>query len=166
MTGRACTICIHPARAQIDARLLSGHTHAALSKEYQLSDDAIGRHSRRHLSAALASTAEAAQSVETGAGDLLGDMIGLRGRLMRQLSRAEKKQDVRAVVLCAREACRVSELIGRLSGQIAPDGTQVTIRIGDQGAASVRERILGKLVALAGLEPAPAGRIIDADLAE
>jgi hypothetical protein len=59
----------------------------------------------------------------------------------------------RAVVLLARELCRVSENIGRLTGEIGPGGAvNVGVHIGGAPANvdAVRSRILGKMAALSG----------------
>lgn len=149
--GRACSVCIHPARAAIDAALISGQNHGSLSREHKLSPDAISRHARRHVSAAEANAAPAIVG-EAGPVDVLTDMTALRSRLLKQMRKAELEHDTRACVLIARELCRVSEIIGRISGQLKPDGTlvQVGIQVGAGNFEAVRSRVLGKLAALAG----------------
>ncbi len=78
-------------------------------------------------------------------------MTALRIRLLRQMTKAEKGHDARAVVLIARETIRVSEIIGRLSGQIGPAGALVQAGVFSNGSTeTVRERVLSKLAALAG----------------
>jgi hypothetical protein len=159
MVGRACTICSNRRRVEIDAALLSGRKHAEIAREHEVSNDAISRHARKHLSATMANEADSIPVTGSGDIDLLGDMISLRGRLMRQLGKAERQRDPRTIVLIAREAVRISEIIGRLNGQIDASGLRISITAGPRGSIDIRTRILEKLAALSG--PEIDGRVIE-----
>lgn len=47
--GRACTVCTHPKRRDIDEALVSGREFAPLARKYGLSGDAMRRHFHGHL---------------------------------------------------------------------------------------------------------------------
>jgi hypothetical protein len=51
---RICTICIHPARAVIDEKLITGLSIRAISGQYGLRKSAVHRHRSSHLPARLA----------------------------------------------------------------------------------------------------------------
>lgn len=49
MAGRPCTVCIHPDRAQIDARLVAGESRRALAREFGVHHSAMDRHYANHV---------------------------------------------------------------------------------------------------------------------
>jgi hypothetical protein len=155
-SGRQCSVCAHKHLAAINAELVAGRAQRQVADQYGLSHDAIQRHRMRHLTADMPD-----QPVVLAPGDLdlIGGVSALRGRLMAILKRAEGKRDLRAALLATREASRLLELHGRLTGEIDSSGVKIVVQGG--GSTDVRERILGKLAALAGESAAPAGRIID-----
>ena len=148
MVGRACTICINKRRAEIDAGLLSGRAHADLAREFGISNDAISRHARRHVSAFAAAGADQSLVPACGEVDLESSVRDLRVRLLRLLRRAEQKHDLRSALLAIRAAARLLELSGRLSGELDAGGVRVLINAGGGGSDVVRHRILQKLRAL------------------
>jgi hypothetical protein len=49
MMPRLCKICTHPARDEINRRLIAGDSQKAISGDYGMSGHSVSRHSRRHL---------------------------------------------------------------------------------------------------------------------
>ena len=152
-TGRACTICIHPSRAAIDAGLLVGRSHAELSRDYKLSDDALGRHARRHVSVAAAGQHVGSPVPDPdGPLDVVAGIISLHGRVLALLKKAEAARNFAGALGAIKTAAALLETHARITGQIAPDGTRVAIQVNaaGPGPVAIRERILEKLAALAG----------------
>ena len=47
--GRNCTVCIHPARSDIDAALETGQPFREIAATYSISKSALNRHWRAHV---------------------------------------------------------------------------------------------------------------------
>ena len=152
-TGRACTICIHPSRTAIDAGLLAGRSHADLSRDYKLSDDALGRHARRHVSIAAAGQHVGSPVPDPdGPLDVVAGLVSLQGRVLALLKKAEAARNFAGALGAIKMAAGLLETHARITGQIAPDG-RIAIQINNTtgpGPVAIRERILEKLAALAG----------------
>jgi hypothetical protein len=114
------------------------------------------------LSAAAEQLTEARQAhaAERTAVDLLGSVATLQARLMALLRRAERSRNLRTALLAVREAARLLELHGRLSGQLDASGCiAIQVNAGrSANADTIRERVMAKLQALS--VPPP---MIDAD---
>jgi hypothetical protein len=50
-----CTICIHPARPQIDLTIATGLSKRAIARRFEVSPDALWRHNQAHLTAEMRS---------------------------------------------------------------------------------------------------------------
>ena len=59
MSPRACTVCIHPEREDIDKALVEGIAFPALIAQYRVSKDALSRHKHNHLPKTLAKARDA-----------------------------------------------------------------------------------------------------------
>jgi hypothetical protein len=95
--GPACTVCRHPQRGAVELCLLRGVPARTIARRFALSRDAVGRHRRNHLAAALDQALKNRRpDVDTDGlrelerTDLLGHLVGLRTRLFIQLDAAEK----------------------------------------------------------------------------
>jgi hypothetical protein len=64
---RKCSVCAHPERDTIDKAILAEGILRALARQYGLSRDALERHKKDHIAAALAKTA-AAQALTNAEG--------------------------------------------------------------------------------------------------
>ena len=51
--GLRCTICIHPARPQIDLAIATGLSKRAIAQRFEVSPDAVWRHHQTHLTAEM-----------------------------------------------------------------------------------------------------------------
>jgi hypothetical protein len=153
--GRHCTICGHRNRPAIDQALLTGRSQSSIASEFTLSRDALSRHYLRHVSVEAADgSAPPASETADGPVDLVGSVASLQARVMALLKKAERDRDLRGALAAVREAAGLLMLLGKMTGVIAPDGTRVQINLGG-GSANIKARILQKLAALAGPEPAP-----------
>ena len=55
---RTCTICTHEQRREIDRAVLSGESYRGIARHFAVSEDAIERHKKAHLSAQVVKAAE------------------------------------------------------------------------------------------------------------
>ncbi len=99
---RACTVCIHPERAAIDAALVAGGSLRDIAGQFTLSKSSLERHKADHLPALLVKAA--ATSETERAGDLLAEARALKARTMKILDRAERVGDLRVALQAIREA--------------------------------------------------------------
>lgn len=152
--GRACSVCGHKDRTIIDGQLLAGQKHADIARTHNLSNDAVSRHARRHVSFAIATRADADRNVlgDRGSVDLLASTDGLHDRLMRLLRRAEVAKDHRTTLLAIKEARGLLELRGRLTGEIDSSGVRIAVVSNSSPAnvEAIRQRVLDKMAALSG----------------
>lgn len=133
-----CTICGHQSRVEIDAALLTGALSVrAIAHQYSISRDALMRHSASHLAP---QTAEVQRAIER---DVLAEVERLIGRVEAVLTRAERKQDDRLLLLAAREVRSTLELLARLRGELS-DAPTVNILVAPEWLA-VRTALLAAL---------------------
>ncbi len=151
--GRRCSICGHEQVAAINAALAEGQQALGIAIEYKVSPDALSRHRINHLPHAALGESPAQVLLGEGSTDLLGRLADLQARVLVLLRRAERARDLRGSLACVHEATGLLTLHGRLSGLIRPDGAVVNVGVltgsDDRNVAATRERIAGKLAALA-----------------
>ncbi len=119
--ARTCTICSHPQREAIDQALVAGGAMRPLAALYRVSPDAIERHAAAHLPQALSKAQDAAEVAH--ADDLLGQLKDLQGRTLSILTQAEEAQDLRTALQGVAQARGNLELLAKLAGQLAQEGT-------------------------------------------
>ncbi len=86
------------------------------------------------------------------AGDILSGVADLQTKVLSLLRRAEKARNFTAALGAIREAARLLELHGRLTGQISPDGARVAVQINGAGGRSteqIRADVMNMLTAMA-----------------
>lgn len=129
---RACTICTHDHKLEIDSALVSGKPLDSIAHRFAVSRFALARHrDNGHVPAALLK----AQAVEevADAGDLLAQVQRLHARTLSILSDAERRGDQRTALAAVREARGNLELVAKLYALLAVSGAgQTTIRIIDE----------------------------------
>lgn len=128
---RVCTVCSHPARADIDRALARGGGSvnlAALGREHHLDRNALRRHAETHLPALLVRFAEEDAAVSVAG--IRSEMRGLYDRALDLLADAEagvvvgtdkegnpiRKRSVTSVVKALREVRGVLMDLHRLAG--------------------------------------------------
>lgn len=158
--GKPCSICANLRVGAINTALVAGQQLVEVARDFSVSVDALYRHRLKHLQPLLETDEPAGLRVMLdGSTDLMGAVAGLQTKLMTILRRAERAKDLRTSLACIREGLKALEMIGRMTGAIAADGTRVTVQIKPAGGQdSVRDRILMKLTALAA--PAIEGAVI------
>jgi hypothetical protein len=141
---RTCTICLHEARAEIDAALLKGETLRDLARRHETSKDALSRH-REHLPNKLLKARDAEEV--TQADTLLEQVRSLQTRALSILDRADEAGDLRTALGAIREARSNLELLGKLAGELQQEGT-VNVTVSPEWAAL-------RAVVIAALRPYP-----------
>ena len=114
--ARTCTVCIHPAREEIDKALLDGGPYRRIAGRFGASPSAVYRHKKDHLPKALIKAAEV-REVQHG-DDLLDQLRGLQERAVRILGQAEAAGDLRTALAAVREARGCLELLGKATGPV------------------------------------------------
>lgn len=122
---RACTICTHPQRAEIDAALLAEEPLRIIAQRTGTSATALHRH-KEHLPRFLVKAAEAAEVAQ--ADSLLEQVRSLQTRALSILDRADEAGDLRTALGAIREARSTLELLAKLSGELQQEGT-VTLNL-------------------------------------
>jgi hypothetical protein len=142
-------VCAHPARLEIDATLAAGEAFRGIARRFAVSPDAVERHAKAHLPAAMTRASEAA-AVAHG-DDLLAQVRELQGRALGILDKAEGCGKLTAALGAIREARGCIELLGKLAGALN-DGTTVNVLVSVEWHSTRR-------TLLAALAPFPEARI-------
>jgi hypothetical protein len=114
--ARPCTICTHPEREAIDARLVEGESFRNIVERYDVSLGAVNRHNASHIPEALARAAEASEVAH--ADNLLDQVRRLQASTLNILRKAEKAEEYRTALMAIREARGNLELLARLMGEL------------------------------------------------
>jgi DNA-binding transcriptional ArsR family regulator len=118
---RTCTICTHAARENIDSSLVRRIPYRDISKRFDVSESALSRHLNEHLSTYVQ---QALSEYATSKGIKVLDRLGATlERLDGFLDKAEEKEDAREFVTVAAELRKELELIAKLQGELAQEGT-------------------------------------------
>jgi hypothetical protein len=119
--GRACSVCSHPALDNIDAALIRRRPYREIAGRFGVSDSALSRHLNEHLAADVQKAlSERATSKGVKVMDRLAGMID---RLDGFLDRAEEDKDGPEFRATAAELRKQLELIAKLQGELAQEGT-------------------------------------------
>ena len=145
---RACTICSHDLRHEINVALAQREEpYRHIASHYGVSTGALQRHSKDHLPKLLV---EASQAVEVAKGEeLLARVEELRGEAMGVLAAAKEEHDHRTVLAAIDRASRQLELLARLLGELQEN--QINIHLHPEWL-----ELRGVIVTA--LEPHPAAR--------
>jgi len=153
--ARACSVCNHPDRTAIDARLVTGASFRDVARQYGLGKDAVGRHRGAHVSAALIRVAERreARRAEQGPQTALDRLEDLYGRAVTVLQRAEDAGNTAQQLGAIREARGLVETIARVTGELRESPA---IAVNVLASPEIAE-LTGAL--MASLQPYPEARI-------
>jgi hypothetical protein len=157
--GRACTICHHEARADIDDALVSGVPLRRIAATWPpVTMTSLQRHKQNHVSRAL--TAVHAERVEQGAATLLDRVEHLITRTERLLEAAEGEGRVSTALAAVRELRSLLELLGKASGEL-DDRPQVTVNLlASPEWLAVRDALFGALATYPEARSLVAGRLL------
>jgi hypothetical protein len=120
-----------------------------IAERYSVSKTALHRHKESHLPADLVKAREAREIAK--ADSLLDQVIELRDKALSILAKAEQAGDLRTALQGVREAKGCLELLAKLQGELAQEGT-VNITISPQWLSL-------RTVILQALEPYPEARL-------
>jgi hypothetical protein len=112
---RACTVCCHKSRRQIERELLTGRPYRSVAKQFAAAPDAVFRH-KRHLPRTLVKAEEAKQVAQ--AESLIEQLKVLNEKARDLAAKAEASGDYRTALLAVRELVRIVELCARLTGEL------------------------------------------------
>jgi hypothetical protein len=153
--SRPCSVCVHPARSSIDSALIRRVSYRHLAGRYSLSESAISRHLNDHV-------AEYVQKALSQYGDdkgvkVLAKLSSMIDRLDAFLDKAEGAGDALEFRAVAAEWRKQLELIAKLQGELAQEGTvtiinnpewvelRTAILVALEPHPEVRESVLGAL---------------------
>jgi hypothetical protein len=114
-----CTICRHPERAAIERALVRQIPLRKIASDVRTSIATLQRH-KAHVPAKLA-TAEAASKIAE-AGSLLKKLEEVIEDARRITGRAERKGNYQAALAGLRTITNSLELLGRVTGELRPEG--------------------------------------------
>jgi hypothetical protein len=155
--ARACTVCAHPRRQEIDARLVAGTPLREISALFRgISEDALFRHRSDHIPAALAKAQDAADVAHADA--LLAQVRGLQARALAILDAAEQGGQLMAALAAIREARACLELLAKLLGEL-DERPQLNVILTPQWA-QVRAALLVALGPYPDAKTAVAGALV------
>ena len=90
--ARQCSICTHPQRDEIDAKIVFGEPYRKLAEEYGISEPAISRH-KKHISSAVVDAER--QKAVSGTAKMLKELSRGFDSLARAADKAEADGDFR-----------------------------------------------------------------------
>jgi len=118
---KPCPVCVHPERQSLERAILEGANLREVAKQYELSYWALDRHKRGHIPAGLLKAQEAQEVAN--ADSLLAQVRHLQGKALELLGKAEAAGDLRTALQGVREAKGCLELLAKLEGELAQEGT-------------------------------------------
>ncbi len=113
---RACTVCTHPKRDEIDAALVAGVALRNIAKRFDTSPTAVFRHKGEHLPAKLVMAEKASEVAQ--ADGLIEQLQDLQRRAHTILDKAEEAGELRVALSAIREARGNLELLAKLLGEL------------------------------------------------
>jgi hypothetical protein len=118
---RVCTICSHPAKENIDSSLVRRVPYRDISIRFGVSKDALSRHLNDHLTEYV-QQALSKYGTEKGV-KVLDKLSAMIDRLDAFLANAEDAGDALEFRAIAAEWRKQLELIAKLQGELAQEGT-------------------------------------------
>jgi hypothetical protein len=113
LVGRSCTICRHGEHHAINVALVSREPYRDIARHYDVSKDALKRHSEEHIPQLLVQARDAVEVAE--ADDLLAELRDEKADIQRLKGLAEADQDYRTALLAVDKALRALELQAKVA---------------------------------------------------
>jgi len=114
--GATCSICGHVERDGIDRDIVAGVSQRTIARQWCVSRDAVQRHAKHHISAALAAMqVERERTEKTTALARVEDAIG---RVERVLDAAETEGKSGAMLSAVAQLRPLIELLAKLTGEL------------------------------------------------
>jgi hypothetical protein len=146
--SRACTICQHSRRPDIDRALATGESIRGIAGRFGVPRTNLTRHS----SHAVVAAAEAVREAEHGL-ELWKQLHAINAVCLTVLQQAQRSGDGRLALLAVDRVHRQLELSARLLGQLNDPAAATTVSVTLQSEwPMLRQRIVGAL------EPFPDAR--------
>jgi hypothetical protein len=149
--GRACSICQHTKRSEIDRALIGGEPQAEIADRFRLAQSSLSRHLHNHLAPRLANSLGRYEDLDVKR--LRAWMTGLIDEAALGMLRSRKENDPANHRAYMGEFRKALELQARLGGIIG-DGARVQIEVDARKQlaviGSLSEQELRALVAAAG----------------
>ena len=118
---KQCPVCVHPLRQEIEKALLGSETLPEIAQRFSLPKWSLYRHKQRHLPATLVKAQEAQEVAR--ADSLLDQLKQLQQKALELLGKAEAAGDLRTALQGVREAKGCLELLAKLQGELAQEGS-------------------------------------------
>ena len=118
---RTCTICAHDEHHAINVALVSGGGNRRIATHYGLSEATIRHHRAEHIPQLLVKAYEASEAAK--ADELLARVQAMTERLEAWIDRAKRSHDYKEVRAFAGEWRQQIELLAKLAGRLAQEGT-------------------------------------------
>jgi len=118
---KQCPVCVHNERQEIEKTLLGSATLPEIAQRFALSKWAVYRHKHRHLPSTLIKAQEAKEVAR--ADSLLDQLKHLQQKALTLLDKAEAAGDLRTALQGVREAKGCLELLAKLQGELAQEGS-------------------------------------------
>ena len=152
---RACSICTHRQRPEIDRALVEGLPFRHIASRFDTSTAALKRHKSDHLPGHVAKAQEAKQVAD--ADDLLHQLKALRNKAISILQQAEQAGDFRTALMGIREARACVETLLEVEGEL--DRRGVTNIVISPEWLEIRAVVLTALQPFPAAAQAVAGRL-------
>jgi hypothetical protein len=125
--ARACSICSHIDRDEIDVALTGGSTLVAIGAKFHVTRDSLARHKSHHVTPALVRLARQRRDDASAVtiSDQLGEVVARANRL---LDRAEERGALVGGAQLLGQLRQTLELIAKLSGEL-DERPQLTVNL-------------------------------------
>ena len=129
---RACTVCQHPQRGEIDKALVSGTSNRRIATQYDLSEASVRRHKVEHLPEKL-EKAQAEEDVRAAL-DVVRQLKTINQLAREVASNARLSGDARTVLAAVDRIHKQIETQAKLLGQL-DERTQINVALNPQWIA-------------------------------
>lgn len=113
---RACEICNHPNRLEIDREIVQGKSKSGIARTYEVSLNSVAYHAENHLSRQLVKSYEMRQAIESTG--LVTEIQELLKRSKHILRRCERDGKLGVALGAIRETRGTLELMARICSTI------------------------------------------------
>jgi hypothetical protein len=158
MMARACSICSHIDRDEIDVALTGGSTLVAIGAKFHVTRDSLARHKFHHVTPALVRLARQRRDDASAVSisDQLGEVVARANRL---LDRAEERGALVGGAQLLGQLRQTLELIAKLSGELDERPVNIINLQTSEEWIAVRGALMGALAPFPGARLAVAAAL-------
>jgi len=142
---KTCSVCAHPGRDQIEAKLIEGKPYRDIADRFGASSSALFRHRQVHIPDRLVKAREAGEISK--ADTLVQQLEALQTKAKQILDKAESGGDLRTALAGVKELSRLIELVAKMTReQLRSDqaGTPTVELVDDATAKRMAEIFLDR----------------------